>query len=361
MKIALLGPAKSVHISKISNELQKQGIDNIVISQPDHRDEQKRIKSKVLYLKHGGSKGYYLNAIQVKNLLKNEKCDILNAHYASGYGNLATWANFPRTVISVWGSDVYSFPYQSRLHRSILTNVLSHANLIFSTSNCMKKQTELFLKKEKEIIVTPFGINLEAFSFSKAGNNKNAFKIAFLKGTDPLYGYDVLLDALRILINRQTKQDMEISAEICGDSQYQNEFMAKVRELELQKHVNYVGTISHTEMPDFIEQCDVVCIPSRKESFGVVALEAMACGRPCVASNAEGLAEVIIDGETGYIFENENAEDCAAKLDKILQNPDSIAEMGYKARKHVEAEYDFSKNINEFIKGYRMLMDNKGK
>lgn len=356
MKIALLGPASSVHISKISNELQKLGIDNIVISLPNHNDVQGNIKSKVIYLRYGGSKGYYLNASQLKKLLKQENCDILNAHYASGYGNLATLAKFKRTVISVWGSDVYTFPYKSVIHKNILIKVLASADLIFSTSECMKKQTEQFLTQKKEIIVTPFGIDFSSFPFSSPETNNKNFKIGFLKGTDPLYGYDVFLKGLRKLVDQISGHGVKVSAEICGDDYNKDEFFALINALELQKNVNYYGPIPHKEMPGFIKKCDIVCIPSRKESFGVVAIEAMACGRPCVTSNAEGLREVMVDGKTGFVFESENVEECAFLLKKMLISPERIMEMGYTARKHVESDYDFSKNINQFIKGYESLL-----
>lgn len=356
MKIALLGPASSGHISKISNELLKRNIDNIVISLPNHRDEQNRIKGEIFYLKYGGGKGYFLNVPQVKKILKKERCDVLNAHYASGYGTLATWAHFPRTVISVWGSDVYSFPYQSKLHRRILMHVLSHSDLIFSTSECMKKQTARFLKKEKEIIVTPLGIDFDLFPFSMPERHVKSFTIGFLKGTDSLYGYDVFLKALRKLIDEYEALDIRISAYMCGDSYNQMAFFDLVDHLKLQEYVYYNGAIPHKNMPGFIQQCDVVCIPSRKESFGVVAIEAMACGRPCVTSDAEGLQEVMVDGITGYIFENGNADACALQLGRMLKSPDSILKMGCNARKHVEKHYSFSNNIDQFIKGYESLV-----
>lgn len=356
MKIALLGPANSGHISKISNELHKRGIENIVISLPDHKDIQKRVKGRIVYLKYSGSKGYYINVLQLKKLLEHEKCDILNAHYASGYGTLATLTHFSKTVISVWGSDVYSFPYQSVVHKQILINVLSHADLIFSTSNCMKKQTEKFLKKEKEIIVTPLGIDFNLFPFSVPEIQNKAFKIGFLKGTDSLYGYDVFLKGLRKLIDQVSEYEIEISAEICGDDYNKKEFFSLVDALDLHEFVNYYGPIPHKEMPGFIKKCDIVCIPSRNESFGVVAIEAMACGRPCVTSDAEGLQEVMINGDTGFVFENESAEECTSLLKKLVMHPELIIKMGYAARKHVESDYDFSKNIDQFIKGYESLM-----
>ena len=88
----------------------------------------------------------------------------------------------------------------------------------------------------------------------------------------------------------------------------------------------------------------------------MVAIEAMACGRPCVTSDAEGLQEVMVDGITGYIFENGNADACALQLGRMLKSPDSILKMGCNARKHVEQHYSFSNNIDQFIKGYESLV-----
>lgn len=355
MKIGLLSAASSIHTVRIANALKAKGEDVVVISLPNHEDKEQLLDVKAIYLKTAGGKGYYLNAKEVDRIAEEEHLDVLNAHYASGYGTLGRLSGVHPLILSVWGSDVFSFPIQNPLNRGILKKNLKAADLIYSTSQCMADEIRKYAAKYKEIILTPFGVDTELFVPSENENkDKSIFTFGFLKGSNPIYGVDLFLDAFEITYKWACEKGIVITAEICGASAEGDGMAEKIAAMVGKEAVHYVGRIPHENMPGFIRQCDAVCITSREESFGVVALEAMACGVPCITTDAPGLAEVMLDGSTGLVTEKEPAL-IAEKMIRMIEEPELRKQFIIHSRKHVEENYDFEKNIECFRQGYRKV------
>lgn len=353
MKIGILGAANSAHIVKIVNKLNEKNIDTVVFSLPDHVDESNLIRAKVIYLDVKGSKGYYFNRMRLKKLVEFEKVDLLNAHYASGYGTLARIIDFHPMVLSVWGSDIYSFPNENVVKKIILMRNLNSADCIFSTSRCMADELRKLLKnKEKRVFVTPFGVNINRFYPRIRNSNSNVVVIGFLKGTAKIYGIDTFLETVEQLKYELSKHDIDLKIKICGGGdriEYINNY---IQEKELNEYVVFYGLIPHEQMPEFINSCDIICIPSKEESFGVSAIEAMSCGVPCVVSDAPGLEEVVDNGVTGYVISNENISDYVNLMMRLSLNAKERATMGQAGRKKVEKYYNFENNIDKFMEGY---------
>ncbi len=93
-----------------------------------------------------------------------------------------------------------------------------------------------------------------------------------------------------------------------------------VQELNIESHVEFLG--KKDEVAHWISLADLLLLPSEKESFGLVALEAMACGVPTVGSNTGGLPEVVVHGETGYLAEVGDVEAMARYAVRLLTDPD---------------------------------------
>jgi glycosyltransferase involved in cell wall biosynthesis len=102
----------------------------------------------------------------------------------------------------------------------------------------------------------------------------------------------------------------------------------------LASRVMLAGSCMHAEMPKIMRRHDVVVVPSHYETFGNIALEAMACARLVIASRTGGLAEIVIDGRTGLHFEPRNSEELAAKLRLVIADLEAWKELGKNARSH---------------------------
>jgi len=127
------------------------------------------------------------------------------------------------------------------------------------------------------------------------------------------------------------------------------------RDHGLERHVHFLGKRQNIE--ELIASADVLLLPSDNESFGLVALEAMACEVPAVVSRVGGTPEVVTDGEDGFLVEPRNVEQMAARAVEILSDEGRRREMGRRARRNARARFCASKIIPRYESFYREIID----
>jgi len=145
------------------------------------------------------SKLIYLKAInKVKKIIREFKPDIVHAHYASSYGLVGALSGFHPYIISMWGSDIFNFPNYSFIHKTILKYNLSKADKLLSTSRIMGSEAKKYT--QKNIIVTPFGIDVNKFKpkIVKSIFNDDEIIIGTIKTFKKNYGIENLIRAFKI-------------------------------------------------------------------------------------------------------------------------------------------------------------------
>jgi len=281
--------------------------------------------------------------------------DIVHAHYATSYGLLGALSGFHPFVLSVWGSDVYGRPKLSPLHKIILKWNLSKADKILSTSMVMARKTNLYTSKNIEL--TPFGVDLSLFKKNNTENNKNCFIIGNVKSLQPIYGIDILIKAFKLIVLQNP--DIELKLEIVGKGSEENKLKRLTEDLEIQDKVDFIGFIDHSNLPQYYNSFNVAVFLSNKESFGVSAIEAMACECPVVVSDAEGFTEVVSHEHNGFIVPKQNPEAAAVAIQKFIDDPFLSAKMGAAGRKQVEKLYDWNENVKKMMSIYRDILAEK--
>jgi glycosyltransferase involved in cell wall biosynthesis len=361
MKIALLAAANSIHTVQWANGLASLGHEIHVISQ--HPVIDKFDECINLHLTtYRGNFGYYFMLPYIKRVLKEIKPDILNVHYASGYGTSARLVNFHPYVLSVWGSDIFIFPFKSSLHRWIIRRNILSADAIASTSNSMAKQIYSIVPELKSISITPFGVDLNKFNLKEDELNieKNKIVIGTIKTMSLTYGIDILIKSFDQLIKRIKSnpeyKNIELKLKLIGGGVHLNEFINLVKSLQIQQYVEFVGQINHTNVPFELAKLDIFVALSRSESFGVAVIEAGAAGKPVVVSNVGGLPEVVIPNITGLIIENENILQSTNELEKLVINPILRKELGINARNFVAKNYSLNVCLNKMISLYEITI-----
>jgi glycosyltransferase involved in cell wall biosynthesis len=146
-------------------------------------------------------------------------------------------------------------------------------------------------------------------------------------------GIDVLLKALA----RLASDGLEPVLWIAGEGEEHSNLERLSTRLQLTKQVRFLG--QRDDVADLIQASDLVVLPSRLEGLGVAALEAMALGRPVVASNVGGLAEAIDDEHTGLLVPPEDPAALAAALARLTQDPALRRRLGDAGPQRIEAEY----------------------
>ena len=99
-------------------------------------------------------------------------------------------------------------------------------------------------------------------------------------------------------------------------------------ELGISSRVDFLGSVAHHELPYFYAAAEACLMPSYSESFGLVGLEAQACGCPVIASNVSGLASVVREGVTGYLVDGHEPAEWAERILRLLDDPEIAQQMG---------------------------------
>ncbi len=342
MKILFLSAANSSHTVKWVNTLAQHGHKVLLASQVDHRAEEGVLLPlvQVEYLVHGGPLGYYRNAPQLKELAAVYQPEVVNVHYATGYGTLGRRACLHPVLLSVWGSDVYDFPQKGYFQRRMLEKNLASAAAVASTSHIMAECTKQYIHDDTPVFITPFGVDTERFK-PLPNTASGEFVIGTVKRLEPECGIDILLKAFKIFrtMVRIHEPQKKLRLKIYGQGSEYTPLLGLAREILISDETDFMGQVPNTEVPLALAQMDIVCLPSRRESFGVAALEAMACERAVVASDADGFLETIKDGQTGIIVHELDENTLADALFKLYQNDLLRRALGYAGRQHVQQQY----------------------
>ncbi len=362
MKIVLLSAASSIHTVRWANGLSGAGHEVHVISQHPVEDPFDPAV-EVHELPFRGALGYFTIVPAVRKLLCEIQPDIVNAHYASGYGTTARLVGYRPWVMSVWGSDVYDFPHKSCFHKWLVKKNLLGADAIASTSRCMAEETRLLAPKVGDIGITPFGVATEAFqSISpESAVHKTKLVIGTVKAMRPVYGVDIFIKAYALLVNRMKSYgggaapDLELR--LVGGGDQEAELKALADALGVSESVKFVGRVPHEKVPEELAKLDIYVALSRSESFGVAALEASAAGRPVVVSDAGGLPEVTVQGETGFVVPRENPEAAAVALEQLVLDPELRHRMGVAGQSHVAQHYSWTACIQTMLGVYEKTIN----
>ncbi len=353
MRIALLGPANSIHLQRWAAALVARGHAVSVVSQ--HRAPRSLLpeKANVTWLPHEGQLGYFMNMAALRQHLSSWRPDLLNVHYASGYGTTGALAGFRPTLLSVWGSDVHDFPYESAFKGWLARKVLRRATAIASTSHAMAAQVRRLTPERREIAVTPFGVDLARFS---AQPRSGPLTLGIVKSLAPKYGIDLLLRAFAGLC---VDADVRAAHPACrllivGDGPQRDELVQLAAQLGIAKRTQFAGAVPHTDVPHWLHQLDIYAAPSRldSESFGVAVIEAGACGLPVVVSDAGGLPEVVVDGKTGLVVPRDDVPALQAALKRLALDAVLRERLGSAGRAHVEREYEWGRCVERMERCY---------
>jgi L-malate glycosyltransferase len=355
MKVLLLAPSRSIHTQKWALFYKNKGIEVKVVTFPDHYSEEnaKEIDTIQLPKLLPGKLSYISSVFSLKKILKQFKPDIFHAHYASSYGFIGAMANYHPYYVSVWGRDIFKFPLQSSINRRMVKYTLQKADVICSTSHVMAVETNKYTTKK--VHITPFGVEINKFKPVVGLKSEEEFTIGTVKALSDKYGIADLIKAFAKIHESYSTHRLLI----VGDGPQRAEYESLVKTLGIDSVTTFTGRVPNDKVPDYINKMNIFAVPSTEdsESFGVAAVESMACGVPVVVSNVGGLPEVVLEGKTGYVVKKENPAKLAAAFLKLIENPDTRNEMGLNGIEHVKANYNWTDNANGMLNLYKETLN----
>jgi glycosyltransferase involved in cell wall biosynthesis len=358
LRIALLAPASVVHTARWANALAARGhAVHLFTLHPASKPLDSRVT--VHPLKPRPPLGYFAAVRALRRRLAILNPDLLNAHYATGYGTLARRCGFRPWALSVWGSDVFDFPQHSRWHRRILVENLRAADRVLSTSQSMADEVRRLAPGLAPPRLTPFGVDTDRFRPPANPPCSEGITIGTVKTLAPTYGIDRLIrafaQALYRLAGEHPSTAAKLELRIGGDGPQRRSLQRLANRLGVGDRVVFAGAIPHDEVPGFLAGLDLFVALSRAESFGVAVLEASACGLPVVVTDVGGLPEVVVEGETGRIVPDGDDDAAAAAMVALAVSQETRQRMGEAGRVWVKEHYDWARCVATMEAAYSDL------
>src|SRR5205807_3164325 len=213
--------------------------------------------------------------------------------------------------------------------------------LVTSTNDESAELVHAYGADPARVFVVPPGVDLSMFqpidraeARRKIGYGAGRL-LLFVGRLERLKGVEVAIRALALLSDR-AHDDLRLlilgEDSTDGDESEKERLKAVASAVGVRERVDFLGSVAHHELPFFYSAADVCLMPSYSESFGLVGLEAQACGSPVVASDVSGLRSVARDGVTGFLVAGDDPADYADRIGRLLDDPELARQMGRRGR-----------------------------
>lgn len=263
-------------------------------------------------------------ASKMVSVVKNEHLDLLHVHYAIPHASAAYMAKqilqsqgiYIPVVTTLHGTDI-TLVGKDPSYEPVVTFSINQSDGVTAVSEDLRKQTYEYFKITNEIDVIPNFIDLDKFKKQK----KDHFKKAICPGGEALIVHisnfrkvKRIPDVIKVFANIHAMIPSKLLMIGDGPERAKAETLAK--ELNIEGDVRFLGKLEAIE--EVLSVADLFLMPSEKESFGLAALEAMACEVPLISTDAGGLPELNIQGVTGFMSKVGDVDDMTRKALFVL-------------------------------------------
>lgn len=313
---------------------------------------------------------------KIKKIIEEFKPDIVHTH-ASKAGTLGRLAaascKVPVIIHTFHGHVFHSYfgTLKTIFYKNIERFLARRSTAIIAISDIQKQElVEIHrICKAEKMHVVPLGFDLRRFQ-ENIPEKRKSFREKYALADDeiaisiigrlvPVKNHSLFLEALKIVSEKTTKK---IRAFIIGDGELRSEVEAKAAELNIP-FTDAAGEKALLTFTSWIKEIDValagsdiVALTSFNEGTPVSLIEAQAVGRPIVSTNVGGIENVVIPGQTAFLCKNNDLEDFASHLLKLIENDPVRAEMAKKGWPHVKEKFHFTRLISDMERLYAELL-----
>lgn len=278
--------------------------------------------------------------------------DLIHSHFtwSAGYvgAKLKEKYNVP-FVVTAHGYDIYDLPFKDEEWKEKIEYVLNTADCIITVSNsnlrCIEK-----LDVDTPVKVIPNGFNNKMFHPMNSDECRKNLKLPMDKKIILTVGNLVEIKGHKYLIEAMSevvKHRKDVLCIIVGNGKLEGKLKKQIKSLNLESYVKLVGRKSHNEIPLWMNACDVFVLPSQRESFGVVQIEAMACGKPIVATRNGGSEEIITSDDYGLLCEPTRSRKLAECISLALNKEWDIKKIG-----KYSSQFTWDNAVKDILKIY---------
>lgn len=282
--------------------------------------------------------------------------DLIHAHMAlpDGYAGLLISMEYQKPlVVTFQATDLDITANRSRSCLSALQKVFSYAERVISPSPRLAKT--LVCMFDIKPVVIGYGIDINEI-FTKRSELLLGYEghriLLSVSRLIPTKGIDLNILAVKRLVNKYEN----LLYLVIGEGPERPVLEQLTYELNLTKHVRFIGQVPHYRAMEYMAACEVFTMPSWQETFGLVYVEAMAHAKPIIAVRGQGVDGVINNGETGLLVKPRDVDSLVEALDFLLSHPDEAKTMGERARRLVLENYTWEKNAEKTIEIYKEVL-----
>lgn len=309
---------------------------------------------------------YASSAVEV---IKAGKLDLIHAHFAYPEGLVGAFCKRETEkplIITLHGYDIVvdtSVRYGIRLDKSmdyLVRFALNQADAVIGASVAVCEEAKRIVDDSHKVHLIPNGVDLGRFNPRLDGSQLRRKlgiderpAVFSLRRHEPKYGLEYLIRAVPII--RRSLKDVVF---VIGGVGPLLDIHRKLAEyLGVSDLVIFPGKIPQDELPAHYAMCNLTVVPSVQEAFGLVAAEAMACGKPIVATRVGGLPDQVIDGRNGFLVQPKSPEAIADRVVWLIEHPIEARRMGTEGRKLAEEKFDIDRRADSILNLYRTVLE----
>ena len=300
-------------------------------------------------------------ASNLVDIVKYQNLDLLHVHYAIPHASAAFIAKqilkeqgiYIPVITTLHGTDI-TLVGKAPAYRSVVAFSINQSDGITTVSESLKRDTYTNFDIKKEIEVIPNFIDFTRFMKLDKEHFKKAIALnneKLLIHTSNFRKVKRVEDTIRIF--HQVKQEVNSKLMLVGDGPERACAEELARKLNVEKDVMFLGKQDAVE--ELLAIADLYLMPSESESFGLAALEAMACEVPVISSNTGGIPEINIHGDTGFLSDVGNVDEMARNALKILSNEDTLKR--FKTNSLIQAKkFDIANILPTYERFYEKVL-----
>ncbi len=296
---------------------------------------------------------YWLSAWVGLQLRRYQSVQILHTYHSLG---------------AVKYQAVQQRPPIAEIRLQVEQQILAEADCIIATSTQERDLLRQMVAQTGQIEVIPCGTDIQHFSHQSKALARHSLRwsnektLLYVGRLDPRKGLETLLRAAAQLPSSNLGEKPWRLVIVGGSSVDRSDGQERLRleqiaqDLQIRDRVTFAGAIGHDQLPSYYNAADVCIIPSYYEPFGLVALEAMACGTPVIASDVGGLRFTVLPEETGLLVPPRDATALAAALGRVLTDDVLAQKLRQQSSVHVQQRFSWSKVAMQLSVLYRYTL-----
>lgn len=227
--------------------------------------------------------------------------------------------------------------------------IVEKSEMLTAVSNSSADEFKVYHSINKEMTIVHNGVDTDFFVPSE---NRSGLRSILYTGRFEIFkGLTDLVECSGIVC----KKYPDVKFILIGSGTILENLKKQVSKLELEDNILFTGSLSKSQIIEYYQKATIFVLPSYREGFPTSLMEAMSCGIPSIATNVEGSAELIKDGENGLLVPTKSPEKLAESIIYLLENEKFRYKIGANARDHIVKNYDWKTITDGFEKLYQQL------